>query len=78
VRRKKKFLFECRNNFCILLLVARMDTDNKLYELLGVARNATDAEIKKVSIDLKKTWIFCLNTKKLTGLNNYRAIANLL
>lgn len=26
-----------------------MDIDNKLYELLGVSRNASDAEIKKVS-----------------------------
>jgi curved DNA-binding protein CbpA len=26
-----------------------MDEDNKLYDLLGVARNATDVEIKKVS-----------------------------
>lgn len=27
-----------------------MDADNKLYELMNVNRNATDAEIKKVSM----------------------------
>lgn len=25
-------------------------TDNKLYDLLGVSRNCTDAELKKVSL----------------------------
>jgi hypothetical protein len=29
-----------------------MEEDNKLYDLLNVARNASDAELKKVSVEI--------------------------
>ena len=40
-----------------------MDADNKLYDLLNVNRNATDTEIKKVSIRYESDMV--LRTNKI-------------
>ena len=59
-----------------------MDADNKLYELMNVNRNATDAEIKKVSMSqtilrTKKNLIgTCAKTgiKKMEKSNRIKAL----